>query len=210
MRHTLLAIILAALLLPVETFAQRENVIENTFGVGPSVGWYRSNDAEEGAMFFGFLGRVRLGNNVGLEASFSYRDAELFRTGQIDADKLTADVTYVPITFSLNIFLPIGSFLTPYATGGVGFYYTIEAYDVTKVAQREIRQLLEDEENFETGYHFGLGLEIPFGRNIALHGEFRYLFLDSEITSIRDLQNLDTDTKNSDGVMFSGGLVVYL
>lgn len=210
MRHTFLVLILAALVLPFEATAQRENTIENTFGVGPTVGWYESNDAEEGAMFFGFLGRARLGNNVGLEASLSYRDAEVFRTGQIDANQLTADVTYVPITFSLNIFLPVGSFLTPYVTGGVGFYYTIEAYDVTRVAQREIRQLLEDEENFETGYHFGLGLEIPFGRNIAFHGEFRYLFLDSEITSIRDLQTLDTNTKNSDGVMFSGGLMVYL
>ncbi|MBR9975941.1 MAG: porin family protein [Bacteroidetes bacterium] len=210
MRHTFLAIVLALLVLPFEGMAQRENTIENTFGVGPTVGWYESNDAEEGAVFFGFLGRARLGNNVGLEVSFAYRDAEVFRTGKIDLNQLTADVTYVPITFSLNIFFPIGSFLTPYATGGVGFYYTIEAYDVTKVAQREIRELLEDDENFEPGYHFGLGLEIPFGRNIAFHGEFRYLFLDSEITSIRDVQTLDTNTKNSDGIMFSGGLMVYI
>ncbi|MBE0644906.1 MAG: porin family protein, partial [Bacteroidetes bacterium] len=191
------------------TFAQR-NDIENTFGVGPLVGWYSSNDAEEGAMFFGMLGRLRLGNNVGFEASLSYRDAEVFHTGQIDLNNLTADVTYVPITFSFMIFAPVGSFLTPYATAGIGFYYTIEAYDVTKVAARDIRALLEDEENFVTGYHFGLGLEIPFSTNIALHGEFRYLFLGSKITSIRDVQTLDTDTKNSDGIMFSGGLMVYL
>ncbi len=193
----------------IQAFAQR-NDIENTFGVGPQAGWYRSSDAEEGAMFFGLLGRLRLGNNVGLEASFSYRDAEVFRTGQIDLNNLTADVTYVPITFSLMIFAPVGSFLTPYATAGIGFYYTIEAYDVTKVASSDIRKLLQDEENFETGYHFGLGLEIPFSRNIAIHGEFRYLFLGTSITSIRDLQTLDTDTKNSDGIMFSGGLMLYL
>lgn len=210
MRTPMLIVLACLVILPFEGFAQRENQIENTLGIGPTVGWYESNDAEEGALFFGILGRVRLGNNVGIEASLAYRDAEVFRTGQIGADELTADITYIPITFSLNIYFPIGSFLTPYATGGVGFYYTIEAYDVAKASQREIRELLEDEENFETGYHFGLGLEIPFGRNIALHGEFRYLFLGSEITSIRDVQTLDTDTKNSDGVMFSGGLMIYL
>jgi opacity protein-like surface antigen len=203
-------LIVLFMLFTFEGMAQRENQIENTFGIGPTVGWYSSNDAEEGALFFGFLARARLGNNVGLEASFAYRDAEVFRTGQVEANDLTADVTYIPITFSLNIFLPVGSFLTPYATGGIGFYYTIEAYDVAKVSQREVRELLEDEENFETGYHFGLGLEIPFGRNIAFHGEFRYLFLGSEITSIRDVANLDIETKNSDGIMFSGGIVIYL
>ncbi|MDX9759072.1 MAG: outer membrane beta-barrel protein [Bacteroidota bacterium] len=210
MRFALPALFACFALLTSVSHAQRENQIENTFGIGPTAGWYRSNDADEGALFFGMLGRVRLGNNVGLEASLAYRDAELFHTGQIDVEQLTADVTYVPITFSLNIFLPVGSFLTPYATGGVGFYYTIESYDVARVGQSDIRALLEDEENFETGYHFGLGLEIPFGRNIAVHGEFRYLFLGSEITSIRDVVNLDTDTKNSDGVMLSGGVMVYL
>jgi opacity protein-like surface antigen len=192
-----------------QSFAQ-SNGIENTLGIGPQIGWYKSNDAEEGAMFFGMLGRLRLGNNVGLEASFSYRDSEVFNTGKIDIDKLTADVTYVPITFSLLIMAPVGSFLTPYATAGIGFYYTIEAYDVARVSTAGIRELLQDEENFETGYHFGLGLEIPFSSNIAIHGEFRYLFLGTSITSIRDITTLDTDTKNSDGIMFSGGLMLYL
>ncbi|MFZ1728932.1 MAG: porin family protein [Bacteroidota bacterium] len=191
------------------SFAQHTQ-IENTFGIGPMVGWYSSNDAVEGAMFFGFLGRLRLGNNVGLEATFSYRDSEVFNTGKISLDELTADVAYVPITFSLLIMAPVGSFLTPYATAGIGFYYTIEAYDLANITTPGVRELLQDESKFETGYHFGLGLEIPFSSNVALHGEFRYLFLGTSITAIRDVTTLDTDTKNSDGIMFSGGLMLYL
>ncbi len=208
--HRLLPFIIVLFVAASLQSAAQRNQIENTFGVGPMVGWYNSNDAEEGAMFFGFLGRLRLGNNVGLEATFSYRDSEVFNTGKISIDELTADVAYVPITFSLLVMAPVGSFLTPYATAGIGFYYTIEAYDVTKVNAPEIRKLLQDENNFETGYHFGLGLEIPFGSNVAMHGEFRYLFLGTSITAIRDVTTLDTDTKNSDGIMFSGGLMIYL
>lgn len=209
MRRLLPYILVLFVITSLQAVAQRTH-IENTFGVGPMIGWYNSNDAEEGALFFGFLGRLRLGNNVGLEATFSYRDSELFNTGNFEVDDLTADVAYVPITFSLLIMAPVGSFLTPYATAGIGFYYTIEAYNLAQTQNPEIRKLLQDENNFETGYHFGLGLEIPFGSNVAMHGEFRYLFLGTSITAIRDVTTLDTDTKNSDGIMFSGGLMIYL
>ncbi|MBR9979141.1 MAG: porin family protein [Bacteroidetes bacterium] len=202
--------LLAFLLLCASPAIAQRVQIENTMGVGPNLGWYQSGDAEEGALFFGFLGRARLGNNVGVEMSLSYRDAELFHTGTLDPHRLTADVTYVPVTFSLMVFFPLGSFLNPYATGGVGYYYTIESYTIARTAPEEIRQLLKDEQNFEAGYHFGLGLEIPFSSNLAFHGEFRYLFLGTEIKTIRDLTTLDTDTKNSNGIMFSAGLMLYL
>jgi opacity protein-like surface antigen len=209
LRRTGLFMLACLFLYASPSVAQRVQ-IENTLGVGPTVGWYRSNDAEEGALFFGILGRARLGNNVGVEASLSYRDAELFHAGPIDPNRLTADVTYVPITFSLMVFFPVGTFLNPYATGGVGYYYTIESYTLARTTPEEVRQLLKDEQNFEAGYHFGLGLEIPFSSNLALHGEFRYLFLGTEITTLRDVMSLDTDTKNSNGIMFSAGFMLYL
>lgn len=209
MRTILPLLFVAMLATTAQGFAQRDD-IENTLGLGPQLGWYSSNDAEGGALFFGLLGRARLGNNIGVEASVAYRTAEVFNTGSVDQNEITADVAYVPITFSLLIMAPIGSTITPYATGGIGFYYTIESYDLPNVSSENVRKLLKDEENFEMGYHFGLGLEIPFNRHIAAYAEFRYVFLGSEITSINDVVTLDTDTKNSDGMMFGAGVVFYL
>ncbi|PLX31971.1 MAG: hypothetical protein C0600_04205 [Ignavibacteria bacterium] len=184
--------------------------IANTFGVGPRLGWYSSNDAEEGAWFYGLQGRARLGSNVGFELTLEYRDAELFNAGTLDLTRLKADVMYVPITASFMVFIPIGSWFAPYGVGGVGWYYTIKDYELLGLGSAEIRQILQDDNNFEMGYHFGLGLEIQLSQNIAIHGDFRYLFLGTEINSITDFTTLDTDTKNSDGIMFSGGLMLYL
>lgn len=184
--------------------------IANTFGVGPRLGWYESNDAVEGAWFYGLQGRARLGSNVGFELTLEYRDSELFDAGTLDITRLDADVMYVPITASFMVFVPIGSWLAPYGLGGIGWYYTIEDYELFALGSAEVRKILKDENNFEMGYHFGLGLEIQLSQNIAIHGDFRYLFLGTEINSITDFSTLDTDTKNSDGIMFSGGLMLYL
>ncbi|MCB2205117.1 porin family protein [bacterium] len=183
--------------------------IENTIGVGPHVGWYQSNDAEEGALYFGFQGRLRWGRNVGLELTLDYRDNEMFDAGKFDATRLSADVMYIPITASLMIFAPLGSFLNPYGVAGIGWYYTLTDYELIN-AGVDVRRLLENEDNFEMGYHFGLGLEIPFSANVALHFDARYIFLGTEIRTIRDITTLDTDTDNSNGIMFGGGLMLYL
>jgi opacity protein-like surface antigen len=178
--------------------------------VGPHAGWYSSNDADEGALFYGFQGRARLGRNFGFELSLDYRDNEQFHAGTIDLTRLKAEVMYIPITASLMIFVPVNTWLHPYGVAGIGWYYTITEYELFALGSAEIRKLLEDENNFEMGYHFGLGLEIPLSSNIAIHGDVRYLFLGTEIKSIREISTLDTDTKNSDGVMISGGLMLYL
>ena len=183
--------------------------IENTIGVGPHIGQYRSNDAEDGAMFFGFQARVRWGRNVGLEVALDYRDTELFDAGSVDPVTMQADVMYVPITASLMVFAPVARFLNPYAVAGIGWYYTITEYELIKTSA-DVRELLQDDDNFVMGYHFGLGVEVPFSFNFALHADARYLFLGTEIRSIRDLSTLDTDTKNSDGIMYNIGLMLYI
>jgi opacity protein-like surface antigen len=198
------------LLFAASSQAQNRDIIANTIGIGPRAGWYASNDAEEGAWYFGVAGRLRLGKNVGFEAALDYRTAERFSTGRIDERRYKADVAYMPLTLSAMIFLPFGSNLSPYAVGGVGWYYTLVDYDLLSASIPELRDKFEDENSFVPGYHFGVGCEIVFGSNFALHGEFRYLFLGTEINSLNDVTTLDVDTRNSDGVVWSFGFMVYL
>jgi len=202
-------ILLVLILSAAPAFAQRE-YIENTIGFGPRVGWYSSNDAEEGAWHFGAMARLRIGNNVGLEATLDYRDSERFSAGRIDTRNYNADVAYLPLTASLMIFIPVGSNFTPYGVAGLGWYYTLVDYDILTSTIPQLRDRFEDENSFVPGYHFGLGLEITFGSHFALHGDFRYLFLDTEINSVRDVLSADIDTKNSDGLVLSAGFMVYL
>ncbi len=205
------SLLLASLLvfLPASPLQAQALRIENTVGVGPHVGWYRSNDAEDGALSFGFQARLRYGKFIGFEFALDYRDNESFDAGRFDATRLKADVMYIPITTSFMVFLPLGSLMTPYGVAGIGWYYTITDYELIN-SSLELRQLLADEDNFELGYHFGLGLEIPISPHFTLHGDARYVFLGTDIRTVRDITTLDTDTDNSDGIMFNAGFMLYL
>jgi opacity protein-like surface antigen len=206
--HSILPLFLLLAFFSQPLLAQRD-FIENTIGVGPHAGWYSSNDAEEGALYYGFQARLRWGRNVGLELALDYRDTEVFSAGTVDLSRLRADVMYIPVTASLMIFIPVGSWLNPYGVAGIGWYYTITEYELLN-SSADIRRLLQDEDSFETGYHFGLGIELPVSQNFTLHADARYLFLGTEIRSIRDVINLDTDTSNSDGIMLNAGFMIYL
>ncbi|MBN1448204.1 MAG: outer membrane beta-barrel protein [Bacteroidetes bacterium] len=184
--------------------------IENTVGVGPRAGWYESTAADEGALYYGFQARLRWGRNVGLEVAMDYRDNELFGAGTVELRRLRAEVMYIPVSASLMIFAPVGAWLNPYGVAGIGWYYSITEYDLLDAGTEDVKRLLRDDSAFEPGYHFGLGLEIPLTQNISIHADARYLFLGTEIRTIHDIVNAETGTKNSDGIMFSGGLMFYL
>jgi opacity protein-like surface antigen len=208
LRQTLLTAFLLFLFAAPPLHAQAMR-IENTVGIGPHVGWYQSDAAEDGALYFGFQARLRYGKFIGFEFALDYRDNESFNAGRFDATRLKADVMYIPLTASFMIFTPLGSLMTPYGVAGIGWYYTITDYELIN-SSLEIRQLLENEDNFELGYHFGLGLEIPISPHFTLHGDARYVFLGTDIRTVRDITTLDTDTDNSDGVMFNAGFMLYL
>ncbi len=190
--------------------AQERDIIANTVGIGPRVGWYASNDAEEGSWYFGVMGRLRLGKNFGIEATLDYRAAERFSAGSIDQREYDADVAYMPLTLSAMVLMPFGEYFTPYGVAGVGFYYTFIDYDVLTTSIPALADKFKDENSFEPGYHFGLGLEIVLSNNFALHADARYLFLGTEINSINDVVTADVNTNNSDGMVFSLGFMVYL
>lgn len=205
-----LVIITALILFAIPLSAQQKERIANTFGFGGSVGWYSSNDAEEGAMYFNAIVRARLGSNFAFEGMVGYRSAEDFNASNYENYQIGADVSYIPITVSAMFLFPLGDVISPYAIAGVGWYYTIKDYDLIDIQDRGIIEHFTDGNEGVPGYHIGLGIELPFSSSAALHAEWRYLFLGTEIRSLNDARNASYSTKDSDGMMFSLGLMLYM
>lgn len=194
-RLLLLLSLLCFLFAPFLTQAQ--TAIDNTFGIGPRVGYYQANDADEGSFYFGLQTRARLGAVVGLEGSIEYRTGQesSFNVGGVDQSVTTK---FVPITASLMLFLPVGPYISPYGLAGVGAYYTIYDYD------GDFADANDDEFNF--GYHLGFGLEFPISENVALNFDYRYLFLNPD----QGETSTDQEDYNYDGNVFTGGIMFYL
>jgi opacity protein-like surface antigen len=185
MKKTATAFILILFTLPAIGLAQ----IESGLGIGPRLGYYTADDAEEGNVFGGIQLRGRLSPVFGIEAAVEYRGKQ-----QYDFADQSLDVSFVPVTASAMLFLPTAP-ITPYGVAGIGAYYTI--YDSDGI--------LEDTENeFNAGYHLGFGIEIPFGQNVALNADYRYVFLNPDSNE----ESLE-DTKFSSNA-FTVGLMFYL
>ena len=168
---------------PVTGLAQ----IDSGFGIGPRLGYYVADDAEEGNFYGGLQIRGRLNPVFGLDGSVEYRGKQ-----QYDFAGQTGEVSFVPVTGSALVYLPIDNF-SPYGLAGLGAYYTIFESD----------GIFEDTDNeFNVGYHLGFGAEIPIN-NAALNIDYRYLFLNPDDNE----SNLE-ETKFS-GNVFTIGLMFY-
>lgn len=141
--------------------------IQNTFGIGPRLGYYTAEDADDGSFYYGLQMRARMSEVVGLEGSVEYRPGT--ETGvEIGGVEQTYETKFVPVTGSLMLFIPAEG-ISPYALGGVGAYYTIYEAD---------GDFVDDwDSEFNFGYHAGLGLEFNMSPNAALSFDYRYLFL---------------------------------
>ncbi len=208
MHRTVLAALACLLLFPISVQAQQYPLV-TTLGIGMRGGFYKSSSADLGSYSFGVMTRGRIGRSLGVEATLDYRGEELFNAGNVAGTDLVAGVSYVPITVSAILFIPLGTTIAPYGVAGVGWYYTIVNYDLGGSNIPALVELFEDEKNREFGYHFGLGIELPLSNHAALHMDYRYIFLGSEIKTVEDIISLDYNTKNSNGGMFTGGLVLY-
>lgn len=162
------------LILPQLGWAQEEGRIENTFGIGPRAGYYKSKDAEEGAWYGGVQSRFRFGEVIGLEVAADYRTEETF---EVDAPGFDGEINVrsYPVTASLLVFLPILPHFSPYLVGGGGLYYT-------KIDYSESLEDLGFDDRTERpwGWHAGAGLEFPITETVALNADVRYIFMDSE------------------------------
>lgn len=94
------------------------SAIENTLGIGPRLGYYKADDAEEGSFYGGAQIRARLGRVLGLEGAIDYRTAQ-----EYDLGEFSTDVRQIPVTASALLFLPVSESFQPYGVAGLGAYY---------------------------------------------------------------------------------------
>ncbi len=194
MKKLLLLPLFAFLLTPFISYGQSSSTdaaIKNTIGLGPRLGYYKANDAEQGNFYVGLQSRIRLGPVLGLEGSVEYRAGQEYTfAGQ------TLKTKFVPVTASVLLFLPVSKNFAPYGIAGLGAYYTIYDYEGTFTN--------ENNNEFNFGYHLGFGVEFPINSNTALNFDYRYLFLNPD--------DNEASTQNADysGNVFTAGLMFYL
>lgn len=199
MRKLLLLPLIAFLFTPFITQAQtstEDGAISNTLGIGPRLGYYQADDAEEGSFYGGAQIRARLGRVFGIEGAIDYRTAQEYNLGEY-----SVDVRQIPLTASALLFLPVSEHFQPYGVAGLGAYY--DMLDFSEEA--ESLPGIEDEHTVDFGYHLGFGLELPFNRNAALNVDYRYIFLDPGSDSFGDVEDADFS-----GNIVTVGLMFYM
>lgn len=128
--------------------------------LGPQIGYYRAQDADEGSFIGGVVGRFKFIPMLGLEASINYRQESY-------ADNLLTVRSWPVMVTGLIYPLPI-----IYGAMGIGWYNTTFDYDQDRLP------ILKDDKVQKVGWHFGGGVELPVGSNFILTGDIRYVFLD--------------------------------
>ncbi|MGM0545524.1 MAG: outer membrane protein [Bacteroidota bacterium] len=186
----ILGFVFSPFVVEAQTSSSSDATIKNTLGIGPRLGYYKANDAEQGNFYFGAQTRARLGAVLGLEGSVEYRAAQEYSIGG-----QSLETKLVPVTASALMFLPVSENFAPYGVAGLGAYYTIYDYEGA----------FDDVDNeFNFGYHLGFGAELPINRNAALNVDYRYLFLNS------DDNEMSTENADYNGNAFTVGLMFYL
>jgi opacity protein-like surface antigen len=146
-----------------------------SMGLGPQIGYYKAQDADQGNFMGGVAWRFKLTPMFGAEASINYRQ-----------ESYANDVLIVrswPIMVTGLIYpLPV-----VYGAMGFGWYSTTFDYDQNKFS------FLEDETTQKVGWHFGGGVELPVGSNSKLIGDIRYVFLDYDFKEIPGTGNLESN-----------------
>ncbi|MEX2641033.1 MAG: porin family protein [Balneolales bacterium] len=167
--------------------------IQDALGIGVRGGFFTSDDAETGTWLSGIHGRFRFGPVFGLEAAIDYQGQQEFTIDGDDIETEERDIRNIPITASALIHAPLSPYFVPYGIAGGGVYFTFEEFD-------DLLDI-EDETTTNFGLHLGAGLEVPASRNLAFHGDWRYVFMDDADVDIND-QALS-------GSMFTAGITYY-
>jgi|SRR5699024_4558286 len=204
MKRLLLLPLIAFMMAPFISSAQAqygqspsdEGTIRNTIGIGPRLGYYKGDDADNGSFYGGAQIRARLGKYFGIEGAVDYRTAQTYNLGDYEAD-----IRQIPITVSALLFLPINQYLHPYGVAGLGAYYDIIDFN----EQAEEVPGIEDDHSVDFGYHLGAGLEIPVNSSVALNADYRYIFLDPGSDAFGEVGDADFS-----GNVLTVGLMFYM
>src|SRR5699024_6952288 len=89
MKKLLLLPLFALIFTPFINTAQAQyddETIENSIGIGPRLGYYKADDADEGSFYGGAQIRARLGRIIGIEGAVDYRTAQEYDLGDYKAD----------------------------------------------------------------------------------------------------------------------------
>lgn len=167
--------------------------IKNSFGIGPRLGYYKAQDADEGNFYGGIQARLRLGAVIGIEGAVDYRAGQEYGFGDY-----TVKTSSVPVTGSLMLFAPINQSFAPYGLAGIGAYYTKYNYSGSVAGLG-----VEDDSSFNMGYHLGFGAELPLNENVALNVDYRYIFLNPD----ENEESFEDANLNSNA--FTAGLMFY-
>ena len=157
---------------------------------GPEVGFFKSNDADNGKFLFGLALRSRLTPALGLEGDINYRQDSY-------ANDMVTFRTW-PVTVSADIFI------IPYLYGvaGIGWYFTTIDYanSINDVG-------ISDQTKNTFGFHLGGGTEIPITSNTWLKGELRYVFLNY---NLKDITQIPLSNINSNFWSVTVGFLIGL
>lgn len=167
--------------------------ISDTFGFGPKLGYYQAVDADEGNFFGGVQMRLRPGAYFGIEGSVEYRGGQTYGIADY-----TVKTSFLPVTGSMLFFLPVSKNFAPYAVAGIGAYYTRYNYSDSAEALG-----FSDTSDFNLGYHFGAGIELPISETLAFNADYRYLFLNPS-TNEESFEGADFNSN-----IISAGLTFY-
>ncbi len=137
-----------------------------SIGIGPQVGYYRAQDADEGSFTGGAAVRVKVIPFLGFEASIGYRQEKY-------ADDLLTVRSWPVMVTGLIYPLPV-----IYGAMGFGWYNTTFDYDQDRLP------LLKDDTAQKVGWHFGGGVELPVGARVKLTADIRYVFLDYDFEDV--------------------------
>lgn len=149
-----------------------QSAFAQEIALGPIAGYFKTSDADEGALIFGGAVRLKLSDAFGVEGSFGYRQEE-YENGLVK-------VTSYPIMATGMIYvLPM-----IYGAAGAGWYN----FNIEYASELG----LDDDTTQEFGYHLGGGVELPLG-NLILRGDIRYVFLNLELDNLPSAKDLKSD-----------------
>ena len=170
-------------------------------GVGMQLGYFKSSGADQGAFYFGAAARYRIGSMLGFEATLGYWGEQAFDFGKVSGNDLSANVTSIPLTASVMVFLPLRSTsFVPYLLGGGGLYLLTIDYSA------DINKVMGDQTATEAGAHLGFGADLPLTQSVIAHADYRYLFISQVFESG---STFDFSSKKYGGGAFSLGFVVF-
>lgn len=180
-----LAVLFGFIMLP-SGYAQGEP----RFGIGPRIGFYKTEDAEDIYGFLGFQARLRFTEVFVGEFSIDWRE-DIYDLGY--GDELV--VTQYPVLLSAIFNVIPGSPVSPYFIVGAGWYNIRQSYDYGYETYEDDTQ--------EFGYHLGGGMDFRFTPTMALNADVRY-------NALKIGQDDYDDEIDAGGWIFSTGFTFYL